>query len=57
MRGSVFKRCNCRDPATKKLLGSKCPMLLPARPVGQDVQKPPTGRHVIAVAGGDALQV
>jgi integrase len=28
MRGSVFKRCNCRDPETKKFLGSgKCPLL------------------------------
>lgn len=27
MKGSVFKRCSCRDPGTRKLLHSKCPKL------------------------------
>ncbi len=27
MKGSTFKRCGCRDPATGKQLGSRCPKL------------------------------
>jgi integrase len=27
MRGTVFKRCRCRDPQTGKDLGNKCPLL------------------------------
>ena len=27
MRGSVYQRCFCRDPETRKPLGRKCPKL------------------------------
>jgi len=27
MRGSVFQRCACRDPETKKFLHGRCPQL------------------------------
>jgi integrase len=31
MKGSVYQRCSCRDPETKKTLGAKCPKLRDSR--------------------------